>query len=126
MYSLSASLLLPSLPLPSHCPPLATSPPPLHCCCCCCGHLSQSQSCIPCWGWHDGGVLHIVVGWWWQGLAFHVEVAPQSSARTQVTARLFTGAQQESSASCTSSQVFFHKSNIGPLFNINFNNINFI
>ncbi len=28
-----------------------------------------------------------------------------SSARTQVTARLFTGAQQESSASCTSSQV---------------------
>jgi len=27
------------------------------------------------------------------------------SARTQVTARLFTGAQQESSASCTSSQV---------------------
>ncbi len=28
-----------------------------------------------------------------------------SLARTQVTARLFTGAQQESSASCTSSQV---------------------
>jgi len=28
-----------------------------------------------------------------------------TSARTQVTARLFTGAQQESSASCTSSQV---------------------
>src|SRR6266702_3892329 len=28
-----------------------------------------------------------------------------ASARTQVTARLFTGAQQESSASCTSSQV---------------------
>ncbi len=30
---------------------------------------------------------------------------PTTSARTQVTARLFTGAQQESSASCTSSQV---------------------
>ncbi len=29
----------------------------------------------------------------------------EASARTQVTARLFTGAQQESSASCTSSQV---------------------
>ncbi len=28
-----------------------------------------------------------------------------TSARTQFTARLFTGAQQESSASCTSSQV---------------------
>ena len=57
-------LSLPSLPLPSHCPPSPPSPPLLHCRHHCCGHLSQLQSCILCWGWRGGGVLHAVVALW--------------------------------------------------------------
>ncbi len=45
--------------------------------------------------------------------------ALNTSARTQFTTRLFTGAQQEV---VQVAQV--HKLNIGLLFNINFNNIN--
>ena len=69
---------LPSLLLPSHCPPPPLSPPLLHCPHHC-GCLSWSQSCIPCWGWRGGRVLRAMLASQWVGsggLAFRVGVVP--------------------------------------------------